>query len=124
MLFRSRHVDVVKMDVEGAELLVLRGARACLRSQPPSLMIMEAAEPHAQSLGYSTIDLKVYLAEYGYEIYRLRRATKPVPAVIGTAESYANLAAIHQTAPARYRDALFGSWALGETGVGQPRSKD
>jgi FkbM family methyltransferase len=118
------HVDVVKIDVEGAELLVLRGARACIRSQPPSLMIVEAAQAHAQSLGYSTIDLKAYLAENGYEIYRLHRASKPVQAAIGTAESYANLAAIHQTAPARYRDALFGSWAQSGTGAAQPPSKD
>jgi FkbM family methyltransferase len=58
-------VDFIKCDVEGAELLVLRGAQGTLtRFHPPILIEIEAR--HTKRFGYAPDDLDEFLRSFGY----------------------------------------------------------
>jgi len=62
-----RRLDVVKVDVEGAELFVLRGAARSLARHRPRL-ILELAEGNFEAAGYTTQDLLRLLATHRYEL--------------------------------------------------------
>lgn len=64
-------VALLKLDVEGAELLVLRGGRDLLRRDRPDLLV-EVEDRHLTLFGASVEVLEAFLAEQGYE-----RATPP-----------------------------------------------
>jgi FkbM family methyltransferase len=67
-------VSFVKCDVEGAELLVLRGARRLLRGPVPPVLMVEAYEPWTIDFGYTPADLFAFLREEaGYVIYHCGR---------------------------------------------------
>ena len=58
---------LIKMDVEGAELFVLRGAHRILREHHPILTV-EFSETLFEKAGYSRSDLVAELADAGYAI--------------------------------------------------------
>ena len=67
-----RRVDLIKIDVEGAELHALRGATETLRRFRPHIL----AEVNPEALlaaGDSVEGLIHFLREHGYQIHRLRR---------------------------------------------------
>jgi FkbM family methyltransferase len=64
-------VDVIKMDVEGAEELVLRGARNLLSSSHPTI-IFEINRDAPPRLGLSSEGAWNQLAELGYEFCSVR----------------------------------------------------
>lgn len=88
-------VRLVKLDVEGAELKVLMGAKGLLRASTPPMWILEANEATARSCGYKPQDLLSLLAQYGYKTYRVvwsnvpRRILRiePCPHVIGSSQN-------------------------------------
>jgi hypothetical protein len=57
--------DVLKIDVEGAELQVLRGAEQTLARHRPVLMI-ELDSQLLSTMGTSSADVRNLLASYGY----------------------------------------------------------
>jgi FkbM family methyltransferase len=61
-----RWPDFIKIDVEGAELLVLRGASEILQQQTP-VMLIEVFAPWQKPFGYQPIDVLSLLQSYGYE---------------------------------------------------------
>ena len=61
-----RGVDVVKMDVEGGELSVLRGAEAVFRAMRP-VLLCEIEEARIQPWGYKGRDIVDLMAGWGYE---------------------------------------------------------
>jgi len=69
------HVDVIKMDVQGAEELVLRGASKILRASRPTI-IFEVYPPAAVLLGLSPNGTWDFLDTLGYEFFVVDRHGK------------------------------------------------
>lgn len=65
-------VDVVKIDVEGAELLVVRGALQLLARPSPEapVLVFECAAHNYARFGYSPSDLWQLLAGAGYSVWQ------------------------------------------------------
>ncbi len=66
-------IDVIKIDVEGAELAVLRGAKTIL-ARPPSaapVLVFEFAPHQYARFGYAPREVLNMLTGYGYRIARL-----------------------------------------------------
>jgi FkbM family methyltransferase len=63
-------VDVIKMDVEGAEFSVLQGARSILENCHP-LLLLELSDLALQNQGSSAAAVLKFLREMGYEIFTL-----------------------------------------------------
>lgn len=59
--------DFLKIDVEGAELLVLRGGSAMFAAGHRPLMLLELFAPWERPFGYAPWDVLSLLAGYGYE---------------------------------------------------------
>jgi FkbM family methyltransferase len=78
-------VDFIKSDVEGADFLVLRGARTILEKFHP-IVVLEATEELAAELGGSVAQILEILWAHGYEIYSLSHSglapiTRSTPAI-------------------------------------------
>lgn len=70
----SLRADAVKMDIEGAERLALRGASGLLSSPgAPGLIQLELDEKHTVRFGHSTRDVAAMLVDAGYELFVLDR---------------------------------------------------
>lgn len=63
-------VGLVKVDVEGGELLVFKGARTLLARDHPTL-IYEEFERGYQLFGYSAREVRAYLTGLGYRLYAI-----------------------------------------------------
>jgi len=77
-LFDGVRVDVMKMDIEGAELGALRGAAALIARAAPVIMF-ESAGLAVNSLGYSAAALWEWLAGAGYQICTPDRLAHDAP---------------------------------------------
>jgi FkbM family methyltransferase len=68
----GRRVDLVKIDVEGAEMLVVRGARRLLArpSREAPILVFECAAHNYARFGYAPSDLFGLLADAGYSLWR------------------------------------------------------
>jgi len=60
------HVDFVKLDVEGAELSVLKGAADLLQRRPRPVMLVEVQDVRTKPWGYSAKEILHYLANLDY----------------------------------------------------------
>lgn len=89
----------IKIDVEGYELEVLRGARAALRSRP--WIIIEFNKEHADSQRLEQWPVHKYLIDLGYAAYTLREA--PLPDDWSPRHGYANVMYKAQSSPSRGR---------------------
>jgi hypothetical protein len=65
--------DFIKIDAEGAELLVLKGATQVLGRWHPHLML-EVQEPHCRRFGYSPEAIADLLGTLGYRPFTYRGA--------------------------------------------------
>jgi FkbM family methyltransferase len=59
-------VNAVKIDVEGAEVLCLRGMRATLADHRPRLVVVETIESHLRRAGFELDDIEGELVPIGY----------------------------------------------------------
>jgi len=59
-------LNAVKIDVEGAEVLCLRGMRSTLGEQRPHLVVIETIESHLQRAGFVLGDIGAELEPLGY----------------------------------------------------------
>ena len=66
---KVRQVHAVKMDVEGAEELVLRGGRQLFSSREGPLIFCEVSDKTAPGLNSSAERVLALLGEYGYEVF-------------------------------------------------------
>jgi FkbM family methyltransferase len=66
------HVDVVKIDVEGAELGVLRGAQRLLAAERPPVIVFEFVDwAESRIPGQKSGDAQAALVASGYRLFRL-----------------------------------------------------
>ena len=62
----ARRLDVVKLDIEGAEILALRGMRETLRRLKPRLLVIEVKDVVMERGPGDEAALHALLAECGY----------------------------------------------------------
>jgi FkbM family methyltransferase len=67
-------VDVMKVDVEGAELLVFRGARGLLAREDAPLILYEGYSRCTAGFHYHPVEIMWLLEAFGYEIFVLDSA--------------------------------------------------
>jgi FkbM family methyltransferase len=64
----TNKVEVIKLDVEGAELLVLKGMEDTLQANPQLKLIIEFADQTTRGHGYSARDLGIWLVQTGWQL--------------------------------------------------------
>jgi FkbM family methyltransferase len=68
-------VEVIKMDTEGAELSILKGATRLLSGPKAPAIVLEAKAANAAAFGYSLRDLRTFLESFGYGLASLDEET-------------------------------------------------
>lgn len=68
---RIRRIDLLKIDVEGGEFDVLRGARTLLQQQRIDCIFLELVEWTANRGGHSTNGIAELLRKFGYGLHKL-----------------------------------------------------
>lgn len=63
-------VDFIKIDVEGAELLALKGMQGIVNRDRP-LLIIEFTDAYLKSFGHTAKQMAEWLQIYGYQLYRI-----------------------------------------------------
>lgn len=63
-----QHIDLIKIDIEGAELACLQGARACLQRFRPKI-IVEIQDFSAARAGYKPADIIELLSDFDYAFH-------------------------------------------------------
>lgn len=74
-------IDLIKIDIEGAELPCLQGAEQSLRRFKP-MLIVEIQEQTAMAAGYHAGDVLAFLSTLGYSFRRLDRNGNAKPLVL------------------------------------------
>jgi FkbM family methyltransferase len=83
-------LDVIKVDIEGAELPFLRGAEQALRTHRPQL-IVEVQERSAAVAGYTASAILDYLSGLGYTFERIERNGRLSPLTAAELAEYQNV---------------------------------
>jgi len=66
-------IDLMKIDIEGAELLALRGGTQLLHSPDAPAIVLEMADVNTDGFGYKAMEIWDFLEECGYHLYRFDR---------------------------------------------------
>lgn len=83
-------IDLIKIDIEGAELACLRGARNTIEQHRP-ILIVEVQRDSCERAGYDQNDILVLLTEFGYNFYRIGRHGKASMISIDDLEDFQNV---------------------------------
>src|SRR5712664_468997 len=87
-------VDFVKLDVEGAELDVLKGALGVLQTNPRPVLLVEVYDIRTQPWGYKAREIVQFLGNQGFRWYGLLNDGS-IQAIASNLQTYdANLVAI------------------------------
>jgi FkbM family methyltransferase len=65
------HVDLVKLDAEGAELPIVKGASRLLSGPDKPCVVFEANEENCAPFGYRVFDLLKAFWDFGYQITQI-----------------------------------------------------
>ena len=87
-------VQFIKLDVEGAELDVLKGASNLLRQSPRPVFMVEVYDIRTQPWGYAARDIVRFLAERSFEWFSLEESGNPRPVDSASSSFDANLVAV------------------------------
>jgi FkbM family methyltransferase len=86
-------IDLLKVDVEGAELDVLQGAQALLASGRIGALLFEVSLPQVEAMGHEPNAVFEHLAGFGYRSYRLDADGRPADEVKDAEARYENYVA-------------------------------
>ncbi len=70
--YRVIRFKLIKMDIEGAELLALQGAQETLKKKFRPVIFYEENEAAYNAFGYTVADLRSFLRELGYRLHLLK----------------------------------------------------
>lgn len=93
-------VSFVKVDIEGAEMMFLRGAERLFAQENKPIFLMEMALAQTERFGYSPNDLIAFIAERGpYIFYRIDEVQRRLSVIEGFApdDIGANVFCVPQT---------------------------
>jgi hypothetical protein len=94
----------VKVDVEGSELRLFRGAKETLQKKSVLAFVVEFTEENMRKSGYSALQLAAQLIEYGYQPYKLAtEAADLIPFEVKESIEYENILFTHDLAAVLYR---------------------
>jgi len=91
---RVEKVDFIKLDVEGAELAVLRGAAQLLGTVPRPVILCEVQEETSRAWGYSSRQIVEQLHARGFVWFRLNDQGDLIPVADELAGFGRNLLAV------------------------------
>lgn len=99
-------VDVMKIDVEGAELPVLRGGVDLLGREDGPLLLYESHPGHARRFGHQPRDVRSLLESLGYQVLVLNRGAgspvvRPLDDADREAEAFLMMVAVKRSRPTR-----------------------
>lgn len=86
-------IDLLKVDVEGAEYDVLLGARALLASGRIGAILFEVSLPQVEAMGHEANAIFEHLASFGYRSYWIDPEGRPVGEVKDAEARYENYVA-------------------------------
>ncbi len=94
-------IDLVKMDIEGAELFALQGMTGLLSSDHKPMLILEVNDDMMRLAGYSAEELQTFLSNYGYTAFEItkRGLRGPVDHIASLSENYCFLTQKHLDKP-------------------------
>ena len=81
-------VDLIKVDVEGAEMFVIKGMEKTLDENPQAILILEFQNSTTAGLNYSCKDIGLWLAERGWKLSEIKKRGRVEPIDIKTTDIY------------------------------------
>lgn len=87
-------IDLIKLDIEGAELACLQGSQETLRKFKPKIII-EIQDFSAERAGYQATDIIDLLSDLGYLFHRIEKAGKLIPITRTDLLDFQNVLCIH-----------------------------
>lgn len=99
-------VDFMKLDVEGAELDVLKGATQLLHSNPRPILLVEVYDIRTEPWGYRASEIVRFLNGIGYCWFSLSEDGVPHPIAADEKKYDANLVAIPQERVQRFLESI------------------
>jgi FkbM family methyltransferase len=73
---KTPKIDFIKIDIEGGELRVFRGASRTLAENPDIMIFFECAPLCCQRAGNTTEEVFQYLRTFGFEIYAMNKSSR------------------------------------------------
>ena len=106
---RIEAVNFVKVDIEGAELMFLKGALRLFSQDVPPIFLMEMAVGQTGNFGYHPNELVEFIAQRGdYEFFAVDEYKGKLESITGFADGHigANVFCIPRNAAAERRTAI------------------
>ena len=91
------HLDLIKIDIEGAELPCLQGAKHTIVRYKP-MLIVEIQAVTASVAGYAQTDILNYLAQFGYSFFKIERSGRLIELNSETLSDFQNVLCVNQSA--------------------------
>lgn len=70
-IYNIDKINTMKIDVEGAELMVLKGAEGIIKQSDNLFLIIELINDNLEKSGFDQVSYFEYLNELGFEIYKI-----------------------------------------------------